>query len=69
MISVRLTLALVCVGTLVACTPADEPPVSQSAEQAQINGGRLLKLEELTYPEIDEIDRERSIFFLTFGNL
>ena len=69
MISVRLTLAMVCVGTLVACTPADEPPVSQSAEQVQINGGRLLKLEELTYPEIDGIDRERSIFFLTFGNL
>ncbi len=53
MISVRPTLAMVCVGTLVACTPADEPPVSQGAAQAPINGGRLLKLEELTYPVID----------------
>jgi creatinine amidohydrolase len=69
MSSVRLTLALVCVVTLVACTPADEPPVSQGAERVPISGGRLLKLEELTYPAIDEIDRDRSIFFLTFGNL
>jgi len=29
----------------------------------------VLRLEELTYPEIDAIDREQSIFFLTFGNL
>ena len=29
----------------------------------------MLRLEELTYPEIDKIDRERSVFFLTFGNL
>lgn len=69
MTSVRLTLALVCVCTIVACMPAEEPPVSQGAEQAPMNGGRVLKLEELTYPEIDEIDRDQSIFFLTFGNL
>jgi creatinine amidohydrolase len=31
--------------------------------------GNVLKLEELTYSDIDELDRERSIFFLTFGNL
>ncbi len=31
--------------------------------------GRILKLEELTYPDIDRIDRAKSIFFLTFGNL
>ncbi len=69
MISVRLTLAVVCIATFMACTPADEPPVSQGAEQAPINGGQLLRLEELTYPEIDKLDRDRSIFFLTFGNL
>jgi hypothetical protein len=28
-----------------------------------------LKLEELSYPDIDQIDRAKSIFFLTFGNL
>ncbi len=29
----------------------------------------VLKLKELSYTDIDELDRERSIFFLTFGNL
>lgn len=29
----------------------------------------VLQLEQLTYPEIDALDRERSIFILTFGNL
>lgn len=31
--------------------------------------GRVLKLEELSFPDIDQIDRAKSIFFLTFGNL
>ncbi|MGD2216446.1 MAG: creatininase family protein [Gemmatimonadales bacterium] len=31
--------------------------------------GNTLKLQELTYTDIDQMDRERSIFFLTFGNL
>ncbi len=31
--------------------------------------GNVLKLEELTYTDIDALDRQRSIFFLTFGNL
>lgn len=46
---------------LVACAPVADQPAD--------TGGPVLRLEELTYPEIDEIDRERSIFFLTFGNL
>jgi creatinine amidohydrolase/Fe(II)-dependent formamide hydrolase-like protein len=28
-----------------------------------------LRLEELTYPEIDALDRQQTVFFLTFGNL
>ena len=52
---VTFSLALL---TLIACAPVADQP-----------GGPVLRLEELTYPEIDEIDRERSIFFLTFGNL
>lgn len=32
-------------------------------------GGRVLKLEELSFTDIDKIDRAKSIFFLTFGNL
>ncbi|MCI0616936.1 creatininase family protein [bacterium] len=31
--------------------------------------GRVLKLEELSFTDIDKLDRTRSIFFLTFGNL
>ena len=30
---------------------------------------RVLKLEELTYTDIDQLDRGRTVFFLTFGNL
>ena len=32
-------------------------------------GGRVLKLEELTYPEIGALDRAKTLVFLTFGNL
>lgn len=46
---------------LVACTTADDRSTAPDSG--------VLRLEELTYPEIDAIDRERSVFFLTFGNL
>ena len=63
-----ITVASVLV-SLVACTPSAGPPEPPSTEQAASDGGRVLRLEELTYPEIDELDRGRSIFFVTFGNL
>ena len=31
--------------------------------------GRVLKLEDLTYTDIDGLDRNRTVFILTFGNL
>ena len=31
--------------------------------------GRVLRLEELTFVEIDRLDRKKSVFFLTIGNL
>jgi len=40
-----------------------------SAAQEKLNRGRVLKLEELTFSEIDALDRDKTIFFLTFGNL
>lgn len=43
------------------CTPP--------SDQSNGSSDRVLRLEELTYPEIDALDRERSVFFLTFGNL
>ena len=50
---------------LVACAPAAEDAEPQSVAASD----RVLKLEELTYPDIDSLDRESTIFFLTFGNL
>lgn len=41
-----------------AQSPAEIPPP-----------GNVFKLEELTYSDIDGLDRQRSIFLLTFGNL
>ncbi len=43
---------------LIGCTPSADSPLDG-----------VLRLEELRYPEIDALDREQSIFFLTFGNL
>ncbi len=53
---------LICLG---ACAPAGEEVETESVPTAN----RVLKLEELTFPEIDKLDREKTIFFLTFGNL
>ncbi len=36
---------------------------------SQAGAGRVLRLEELTFVEIDELDRKNSVFFLTMGNL
>jgi creatinine amidohydrolase len=43
--------------------------VQEAAGKTQQTAGRILKLEELSWPEIDQIDRKKSVFFLTFGNL
>jgi creatinine amidohydrolase/Fe(II)-dependent formamide hydrolase-like protein len=45
----------------VGCQPAGEDRTTP--------GGRVLKLEELSFTDIDKLDRAKSIFFLTFGNL
>lgn len=53
---------LICLG---ACAPAAEEVEIESVPAAS----QVLKLEELTFPEIDKLDREKTIFFLTFGIL
>ncbi len=45
------------------------PEVEPDVQTATSVDARVLKLEELTYTNIDELDRETAIFFLTFGNL
>ncbi len=61
----RILFAIGSVICLGACTPAAE--VAES--EVPVGSDRVLKLEELTFTDIDKIDREKSIFFLTFGNL
>ena len=39
------------------------------AQQEPARVSRVLKLEELTWTEIDMLDREKTIWFLTFGNM
>lgn len=50
-------------GSFLSC----QPPHATNAQSA--TDERVLKLEELTYPDIDRLDREQAIFVITFGNL
>ena len=53
------------------CEVADIPCVVAIGVTVVIaqGAGRVLKLEELTYTDIDRLDRNRTVFILTFGNL
>lgn len=43
---------------------------AQAAPKGKPNAaGRVLKLEELSFTDVDKLDRAKTIFFLTFGNL
>jgi creatinine amidohydrolase len=50
------------------CQPAMESP-SAVENDAVLPSIRVHNLEQLTQDEIDTLDRDKSIFFLTFGNL
>ena len=39
------------------------------ASQRPAHPGRVLKAEELHYTQLDKLDRNKTVFFLTFGNL
>ena len=52
-------------GARCGCAPASESEETEPAPTAS----QVLKLEELTFTDIEQIDRNNSIFFLTFGNL
>ncbi len=54
--------------TLISCQPTPGPP-SEDDRGIVAQAVRIHHLEQLTQDEIDALDRERSIFFLTFGNL
>jgi creatinine amidohydrolase/Fe(II)-dependent formamide hydrolase-like protein len=41
----------------------------QQGDEVAEEAGRVFKLEELSYTDVDDLDREKTIFFMTFGNL
>jgi len=59
----QVAAALAVALTLVGCT-SDRKATGEAARNAGV-----LKLEELTYTEIDALDRDKTVFVLTFGNL
>jgi creatinine amidohydrolase/Fe(II)-dependent formamide hydrolase-like protein len=42
-----------------------QPATEDTAEELE----QVFRLEELSYTDVDKLDRDKSIFFLTFGNL
>lgn len=48
---------------LIGCEPMERGNAPSPSETW------VLPLEELTYPEIDQLDRDKAVFLLTFGNL
>ena len=50
----------------VACGQPSETPEVDNESPA---GHRVFRLEELTFTDVDALSRDRTIFFLTFGNL
>jgi len=63
----RLGVLLVFLATA-GCQPATES-TSAVEDNSALPSSRVHHLEQLNQDEIDALDRERSIFFLTFGNL
>jgi creatinine amidohydrolase len=60
--SILLAVALFVAGAAFA-------KLSTQPTQARPFSGRVLKLEELSFTDIGKLDRAKTIFFLTFGNL
>jgi len=64
--SYRFGVCLLAFGLVVGAPQASAQTASNDKPKPV---GRILKLEELSFTDIDRIDRAKSIFFLTFGNL
>ena len=63
----RLFMLLLLVATI-GCQPTPER-TSEAEKATLMPSARVHYLEQLTQDEIDALDREKSVFFLTFGNL
>ncbi len=60
---IRLFVFPMVFALLAGCQPPTPPEPSTTDDDP------ALRLEELTYTDIDALDRERTVFLLTFGNL
>jgi len=69
MISSRIYLTWTFLAVLIAATACDQAKNTGIDDPEDHTGSSALMLEQLTYPEIDELDRDHSIFILTFGIL
>ena len=69
MISSRVSLTWSFVAVLIAAAACDQAKNTGIEDPEDRTGSSALMLEQLTYPEIDELDRDHSIFILTFGIL
>jgi creatinine amidohydrolase/Fe(II)-dependent formamide hydrolase-like protein len=67
--SSKITLIWSSVVVLVVASACGQQESSDIDDPADPNVSSALKLEQLTYPQIDQLDRDKSIFILTFGNL
>lgn len=69
MISSKISLIWGFVVVLIGATACGQPANNGIDDPVERTIGGVLMLEQLTYPQIDQLDRDSSIFVLTFGNL
>ena len=69
MILSRIFLAWTFVAVLITAAACGQSTNTGMDDPEDRTISRALMLEQLTYPQIDQLDRDKSIFILTFGNL
>ena len=69
MTSSRISLTGTVLAVLIIAAACDQPENTGIDDREDRTGSSALMLEQLTYPQIDQLDRDYSIFILTFGIL
>ena len=69
MISSRISLTWTFLAVLIAATACGQATNTGIDDRENRAVNRVFMLEQLTYPKIDQLDRDKSIFILTFGIL
>ena len=65
----RITLVVLCVVGVCACGAPSDEPVTAAGDGASGAAARVYDIEEMTWPEIDALDRARTLFILSVGML